>query len=62
MGGRRNKSTLSALYLLRGNIEMAWAVNPKSIISVLGLDLSSAFDNISQERLAHILKHKGFLE
>ena len=62
MGGRRNRSTLSAPHLLRGSIETAWTANPKSVISVLGLDLSGAFDNVSQERLIYILKRKGFPE
>ena len=62
MGARKNRSTLSALHLLRGSIETAWTANPKSIISVLGLDLSGAFDNVSQERLIYILKCKGFPE
>src|SRR5204863_1318647 len=63
MGGRRNRSTLSALHLLRGSIETAWTANPKSVISVLGLDLSGAFDNVSQERLIYILiERKGFPE
>jgi hypothetical protein len=59
MGGRRQRSTLSALQLLQGSVETAWKADPKYVVSVLGLDISGALDNVSQERLLYILRHKG---
>lgn len=59
MGARAKRSTLSAIELLTGTIETAWKTR-ESIVSVLGLDLAGAFDNVSWERLLWILRMKGF--
>ena len=59
MGARKNRSTLSALELLTGSIQTAWAAK-KKVVSVLGLDIAGAFDNVSHERLLWVLERKGF--
>ena len=61
MGARKNRSTLSALELLTGSIQTAWAAK-KKVVLVLGLDLAGAFDNVSYKRLLWVLERKGFLE
>jgi len=50
MGARKKRSTLSALELLTGSIQTAWAAK-KKVVSVLGLDLAGAYDNVSYKRL-----------
>ena len=50
MGARKSRSTLSALELLSGSIQTAWKAK-KAVVSVLGLDLARAFNNISHKRL-----------
>ncbi len=61
MGARKKRSTLSAIELLTGSIQTAWKAK-KPIVSVLGLDLAGAFDNVSHERLLWTLQRKGFPE
>jgi hypothetical protein len=60
MGARPGRSTLTAVHLLRSTVEAAWMANPKTVVSALGLDISGAFDNVSHERLVHILAKKGY--
>lgn len=62
MGARRNRSTISAVQLLQGSIESAWHADKKCIISVLGLDIKGAFDNMPHEILLNILRKKGYPE
>jgi hypothetical protein len=61
MGARKHRSTLSALELLSGSIQTAWKAK-KAVVSVLGLDLAGAFDNVSHERLLWVLRKMGFPE
>ena len=61
MGARKKRSTLSALELLTGSIQTAWKAK-KAIISVLGLDLAGAFDNVSHDRLLWVLRKMGYPE
>jgi len=61
MGARKNRSTLSALELLTGSIQTAWAAK-KKVVLVLGLDIAGAFDNVSHERLLWVLERKEFPE
>jgi exonuclease III len=61
MGARKQRSTLSAVELLTSAIETAWGAK-QPIVSVLGLDLAGAFDNVSWERLLWLLRKKGFPE
>jgi hypothetical protein len=59
MGGRRHRSTLSAVRLLTDSIHTAWTAKPGCVVSMLGLDLAGAFDNVSHIRLLHTLLRKG---
>lgn len=59
MGARKKRSTLSALELLTGSIQTAWKAK-KTIVSVLGLDLAGAFDNVSHKRLLWVLRKMGY--
>ncbi len=61
MGARKQRSTLSAIELLTSTIETAWGAR-QPVVSVLGLDLAGAFDNVSRERLLWLLQKKGFPE
>ena len=61
MGARKQRSTLSALELLTGSIQTAWAAK-QPVVSVLALDLTGAFDNVSHQRLLWVLRKKGFPE
>jgi hypothetical protein len=61
MGARKQRSTLSALELLTGSIQTAWKAK-KAVVSVLGLDLAGAFDNVSHGRLLWVLRRMGYPE
>jgi hypothetical protein len=62
MGARKKRSTLSALEVLTDSVQTAWRARSGCVVSMLSLDLSGAFDNVSQERLLWILKQKGYPE
>src|SRR5437763_15304225 len=62
MGARKKRSTLSAMDLLSSYMERAWKAQRGCVVSMLSLDLTGAFDNISHKRLLHILHRKGFPE
>lgn len=62
MGARKKRSTLSALEVLTDSVQTAWRARPGCVVSTLSLDLSGAFDNVSQERLLWILQQKGYPE
>ncbi|KAI1000147.1 hypothetical protein K3495_g8053 [Podosphaera aphanis] len=59
MGARPKRSTISAVELLTEQIHTIWGKNKKRVASLLSLDISGAFDNVSHERLIHNLKQKG---
>ena len=60
MGARRQRSTLTALELLTSCVNTAWKAKPGCVVSMLSLDLGGAFDNVSHERLLHIMRIAGF--
>ena len=60
MGARKQRSTLSALELLTTCVNTAWKAQSGCIVSMLSLDLGGAFDNVSHERLLHIMQNAGF--
>ena len=62
MGGRRKRSTLSALDLLTSCVQTAWSSRKGCVVSMLSLDISGAYDHVSTERLLWILKKKGLPE
>ena len=60
MGARKGPSSILALELLTSSVQAAWDANPDCIVSMLGLDIKGAFDNISKERLFWVLEREGF--
>lgn len=60
MGARKQRSTMSALHLLNASVSTAWKARPGCVVSMLSLDLSGAFDNVSHRRLLYILYYKGY--
>ncbi|KAI1005137.1 hypothetical protein K3495_g3081 [Podosphaera aphanis] len=59
MGARPKRSTISAIELLTEQIHTIWGKDKKQVASILSLDISGAFDNVSHDRLIHNLREKG---
>ena len=59
MGVRPKRSTISAIELLTEQILTIWGKNKKQAASLLGLNVSGVFDNVSYERLIHNSEEKG---
>ncbi|KAI0992166.1 hypothetical protein K3495_g16020, partial [Podosphaera aphanis] len=59
MGARPRRSTISAVELLTEQIHTIWGKDKRQVASLLSLDISGAFDNVSHERLIHNLRQKG---
>jgi hypothetical protein len=57
MGGRKQRSTYSALELLTEQVHTAWN-SGKIVVSLLSLDISGAFDTVSTRRLLAVLKER----
>src|SRR5208282_5479075 len=58
---RKQRSVNSVVSLLTEVTRVAWNVNPANIVSVLSLDLTTAFDNVSYKRLLKEITKKGLL-
>ncbi|KAF6525599.1 hypothetical protein HZS61_011394 [Fusarium oxysporum f. sp. conglutinans] len=58
MGGRKLRSTEHALHLIIDKIYDAWNTGQGKVASLLLLDVSGAFDNISHARLLHNLRKR----
>ncbi|KAI1003707.1 hypothetical protein K3495_g4497 [Podosphaera aphanis] len=58
MGARPKRSMISAIELLTKQIHTIWGKDKKQVASLLSLDISGAFDNVSHERLVHNLREK----
>ncbi|KAG6979819.1 RNA-directed DNA polymerase from mobile element jockey [Fusarium oxysporum f. sp. conglutinans] len=58
MGGRKLRSTEHALHLIIDKIYDAWNTGSGKVASLLLLDVSGAFDSISQARLLHNLRKR----
>jgi retron-type reverse transcriptase len=56
MGARPGRSTVTALEMLTEQIRTVWANDPSLVASMLSLDISGAFDNVSHERLIHNIR------
>jgi Reverse transcriptase (RNA-dependent DNA polymerase) len=56
IGGREKRSTEHALHTITENIYEAW--NDMKIASLLLLDVSGAYDNVSHERLLYNLRKR----
>ncbi|KAI1004857.1 hypothetical protein K3495_g3360 [Podosphaera aphanis] len=59
MGAHPTRSTISAVELLTEQIHTIWGTDKQQVASLLSLDISGAFDNVSHERLIHNLRQKG---
>ncbi|KAI0995575.1 hypothetical protein K3495_g12605, partial [Podosphaera aphanis] len=59
MGARPKRSTISAIELLTEQIHTIWGKDKRQVASILSLDISGAFDNVSHDRLIHNLREKG---
>lgn len=57
MGGRRNRSTYTALELLTEQIYTTWNTG-KNVASLLSLDISGAFDTVDPTRLLDVLRKR----
>ena len=58
MGGRKMRSTEHALHAVTKKIYEAWDQKPGQVASLLLLDVSGAFDNVSHARLLHDLRKR----
>lgn len=56
IGGRKLRSTEHALHLVIEKIYKAWNTGRGQVASLMLLDVSGAFDNVSHERLLHNLR------
>lgn len=59
MGARPKRSTLSAIELLTEQVYTIWGQDKGLVASMLSLDISGAFDNVSHKRLIHNIRLKG---
>ncbi|KAI0993452.1 hypothetical protein K3495_g14732 [Podosphaera aphanis] len=59
MGARPKRSSISAVELLPEQIHTIWGKSKKRVASLLSLNVSGAFDNVSHERLIYFLRQKG---
>ncbi|KAI0995822.1 hypothetical protein K3495_g12360 [Podosphaera aphanis] len=59
MGARPNRSTVTAIEMLTEQIQTTWGRDKKRVTSLLSLDISGTFDNVSHQRLIHNLRLKG---
>ena len=57
--GRKQLSCEYAIYLLLKRIHLMW--RKRKVASLLMLDVSKAFDNVSYERLLHNIRKRGLL-
>ncbi|KAJ3552812.1 hypothetical protein NPX13_g11028 [Xylaria arbuscula] len=58
IGGRRLRSTEQALHIIIERIYSAWNTGKGQVASLLLLDVSGAFDNVSHQRLLHNLRKR----
>lgn len=58
MGGRKKRSTEHALHAVTERIYQAWNQKKTHVASLLLLDVSGAFDNVSHARLLHNLRKR----
>ncbi|KAI1047149.1 hypothetical protein LB505_010119 [Fusarium chuoi] len=55
-----NKTTTEALQYLFRIIYSTWCSNSDDVVTILGLDMSSAYDNVYRQKLLQTLYDKGF--
>ena len=57
-GGRAAAGCEHAVHLLLEKIHAAWQTGEEDVVSLLMLDVSGAFDNVSHRRLIHCLRKR----
>ena len=57
-GGRKGSSTEHAVHLLMEKIWAAWRTPDEPVATLLMLDVSGAYDNVSHERLLHNMRKR----
>jgi hypothetical protein len=62
IGARLGRSTVIALEMLTEQIRTVWANDPSLVASMLSLDISGAFDNISYKRLIYNIRDARLLQ
>jgi Reverse transcriptase (RNA-dependent DNA polymerase) len=62
MGGRRMRSTETALQLITNKIHTIWGAKRHRVATLLSLDVSGAFDRVSHTRLIHNLRKRRIPE
>jgi Reverse transcriptase (RNA-dependent DNA polymerase) len=60
MGGRKQRSTISAIDTLNTCIKTAWRARTGCVVSMLSLDIGGAYDHVSHERLLWVMHKAGF--
>lgn len=60
MGARPGRSTTTALDLITEQVQTIWQTHPGAVASMLCLDISGAFDNVSHQRLLHNIRMQGY--
>jgi retron-type reverse transcriptase len=56
MGARPGRSTVTALEMLTEQTQTVWANDASLVASMLSLEISGAFDNVSHEQLIHNIR------
>jgi exonuclease III len=56
MGARQGRGTMTALELLTEQVHAAWSSKTPRVVTILSLDISGAFDNVSHARLIHNMR------
>jgi len=57
-GGRAAASCEHAVYLLLEKIHAAWQIEEEDVVSLLILNVSGAFNNVSHQRLIYYLRKR----
>ena len=56
---RKHRSVTTAISLISELARAAWHADPRNVVSILSLDLTGAFDNVSHDRLLETILKKG---
>jgi len=56
MGARLGRSIQTVLELLTQQVHTVWRSNPNLVVSLLSLNISGAFDQVSHKRIIHNMK------
>ena len=61
IGARKERSVETALEIITDTVHIVWSIGEANIASLLLLDITRAFDNVSYERLLYNLRVKRIL-